>query len=164
MVLFFLEPLKALSSSAITIMSQSLPQTLSDQGGNLKEQLPPVTIGPLTQMDDEARKVFEAVKADILDKIWELHKADDLHDLNEVYKLDHVKFFNPISYRLEEVPYGINYYGKIELNEKGHCIHARVFSPHGSKGPIKFHSVQTRPSNQGGAVFTLEDPLRHFEY
>ncbi|KAG8936978.1 hypothetical protein FRC02_009115 [Tulasnella sp. 418] len=88
-------------------------------------------------MDDEARKVFEAVKADILDKIWELHKADDLHDLNEVYKLDHVKFFNPISYRVEEVPYGINYYGKIELNEKGHCIHARVFSPHGSKGPIK---------------------------
>lgn len=33
-------------------------------------------------------------------------QEDERHALNEVRKLDHVKFYKPIAYRVQEVPYG----------------------------------------------------------
>jgi hypothetical protein len=118
-------------------------------------------LGPVKEADAKGTEVFDAVRQDVLHKIWELHKADAIHHLNEIRKLDHLRFYKAISYREEEVPYGINYFGKVLLNDKGKCVHVRVFRPEENAGPIKFHSVHTRPSDQGGAVFTPDDEIAY---
>ncbi|KZS98586.1 hypothetical protein SISNIDRAFT_153308 [Sistotremastrum niveocremeum HHB9708] len=125
------------------------------------------TTSPLSsvrQVDNESRAVFEAIKHDVLHKIWELHKGDDLHDLNEARKLEHVKFYRPLAYKLQEVPYGVNYFAKIVLDEQGHAIHARAFKPSEESEKVVFHAIHVRPSDQGGAVFTLDDEIQYFEY
>lgn len=84
-------------------------------------------------------------------------------------------------YRTQEVPYGnleksfkqrssakltyvgINFFGKIVLDEEGNCVHARAFRP-SENGEITFHAIHVRPSDQGGAVFTKGEPLEYFEY
>ncbi|KAG9002553.1 hypothetical protein FRB94_005807 [Tulasnella sp. JGI-2019a] len=97
-------------------------------------------------------------------QIWQLHKTDEIHMTNEVWKLEKIHCYKLISYRVEDVPYGVNYYGKVQMNDLEDCVHVRVFRPTEDKGPIKFHSIQTRNSAEGGAVFTLEEPLRRFDY
>ncbi|KAG8881244.1 hypothetical protein FRB97_009743 [Tulasnella sp. 331] len=109
-------------------------------------------------------EIFETVKDDVMKKIWKLHKVDEIHNTNEVWKLETVNCYQLISYRVEEVPYGVNYYGKVMMNVQEDCVHVRVFRPSEDKGPIKFHSIQTRSSAEGGAVFTLAEPLRRFDY
>ncbi|KAG8948509.1 hypothetical protein FRC04_009718 [Tulasnella sp. 424] len=131
---------------------------------NQKREIPISEIGPLIGADVQAEKIFGAVKDDVLKKIWDLHQKDVVYNLNEVWKLENIDAYDLISYRVEEVPHGINYYGKIQMTKKEDCVHVRVFRAQEGKGPIKFHAIQTRPSWDGGAVFTLEDPLRRFEY
>jgi len=121
-------------------------------------------ISPLLPADDKSQKIFDEVKDEVLKKIWELHKKDVVHNLNEVWKLEHSETYQVISYRVEEVPHGVNYYAKIQMNKLEDCVHVRVFRPQEGKGPIKFHTIQTRPSEEGGAVFNLEDPLKPFDY
>ena len=41
------------------------------------------------------------------------NRADEIHDLNEVHKLEYINMFDLVSYRVEEVPYGVNYFGKV---------------------------------------------------
>jgi len=130
----------------------------------MSTEVPPgATLGPVKEIDAEGLAVFEGAKHEILHKIWELHREDAVHDLNEVKKLDHVKFFKPVKYRVEEAPFGVNYFGKILLDDKQHYIHARVFRPKEGAGPIKFHSIHTRVGD-GGAIFTAEDEIAYFEY
>jgi len=50
------------------------------------------------------------------------------------------------------------------LDEQGHTIHVRVFRPSEGEGPIKFHSIHTRASEDGGAVFGEKDEILYFEY
>ena len=73
-----------------------------------------------------------------------------VHDLNQAREIEHLKFFRLVQYRTEELPFGVNYFGKVAVDDKGHCIHVRVFK--GAEG-AKFHSVHTRPTVDGGAVF-----------
>ncbi|KAG9049948.1 hypothetical protein FS837_008535 [Tulasnella sp. UAMH 9824] len=128
------------------------------------QEIPISEISPLLPADDKAEKIFGSVKDEVLKKIWDLHEKDAVHNLNEVWKLEKIDSYELISYRVEEVPHGINYYGKIRMTKKEDCVHVRAFRAQEGKGPIKFHTIQTRPSWDGGAVFSLEDPLRRFEY
>ena len=43
-------------------------------------------------------------------------RQDVVHNLNEVWKLQHVETYKVISYRVEEVPYGVNYYAKAGIS------------------------------------------------
>ncbi|KAF8515439.1 hypothetical protein JB92DRAFT_2717532, partial [Gautieria morchelliformis] len=106
---------------------------------------------------------FEGVKHEILHKIWALHKEDSLHDLNEIRQLDHVKFYKPLVYRVQEVPYGVNFFGKILLDEKGNTVHARVFRPAERTGPVKFHAIHNRVQEEGGAIFSKDEEIAYFE-
>ncbi|KZV97743.1 hypothetical protein EXIGLDRAFT_702679 [Exidia glandulosa HHB12029] len=116
---------------------------------------------PVRQADEQTTEIFNSVKHDILHKVWELHKADEVHHLNQAREIDHLKFFHLVQYRVNEVPYGANYFGKIAVDDKGHCIHVRVFK--GADG-VKFHSIQTRPTEDGGAVFDQTSDITYFEY
>ncbi|TDL26052.1 hypothetical protein BD410DRAFT_825955 [Rickenella mellea] len=122
---------------------------------------------PLSPVKDDAEtlQIFEEheIKHEILHKIWELHKEDERHNLNEIRKLEHVKFYKPLAYRTQEVPYGVNYFGKILLDEKGDTIHVRLFKPAQGE-PVKFHAIHNRPTQDGGALFTKDDEVAYFEY
>ncbi|KAF8586697.1 hypothetical protein K439DRAFT_926421 [Ramaria rubella] len=122
-----------------------------------------IPLGPVKEMDAEGLQVFDGVKHDILHRIWALHKEDAVHDLNEIRQLEHVKFYKPLVYRVQEVPYGVNFFGKILLDEKGNTVHARVFRPSENTGPIKFHSIHNRVKEEGGAIFSKEAEIIYFE-
>jgi hypothetical protein len=95
---------------------------------HLKSDNSTIPLGPVKEMDAEGLEVFEGVKHEILHKvtslnrpsakvkaddrhfqIWALHKEDSLHDLNEIRQLDHVKFYKPLAYRVQEMPYGASH-------------------------------------------------------
>lgn len=40
-------------------------------------------------------------------------RVDEIHNTNEVWKLEKIHCYKLISYRKVEVPYGVNYYGKV---------------------------------------------------
>jgi len=122
-----------------------------------------IPLGPPQQPDAQVLEIVEKTKHDVLHKIWELHRDDEKHHLSEVRKLEHLKFYHPILYRLQELPYGHNFFVKIKLDEQGHCVHARLFKS-AEEGKIDFHAIHYRPSDEGGAVFAESDELTYFEY
>ncbi|KZT56230.1 hypothetical protein CALCODRAFT_484136 [Calocera cornea HHB12733] len=126
--------------------------------------MPSDALTKVRAVDDEALAVFDdpAIKHAVLHKIWELHKDDDLHNLHEINKLSHIKWYKPILYATEPVPFGTNYFGKILLDENEQCIHARVFKS--EKEELIFHSIHWRKAEEGGAVFGKDDELEYFEY
>ncbi|EJD42689.1 hypothetical protein AURDEDRAFT_168211 [Auricularia subglabra TFB-10046 SS5] len=119
-------------------------------------------LSPTHQADEKATEIFNSVKHDILHKVWELHKEDQVHDLNQAREIEHLKFFMLVQYRTEEVPFGINYFGKIAVDDRGHCIHVRVFKA--PEGAAKFHSLKNRPTVDGGAVFDINSEIEYFEH
>jgi len=126
--------------------------------------MPSDALTKVRAVDDEALAIFDdaQIKHEVLHKIWELHKEDDRHALHEINKLDHLKFYKPILYATEPIPFGTNYFAKILLNENEQCIHVRVFKS--EKGELKFHAIHWRKPEEGGAVFGKDDELQYFEY
>ncbi|KAL7416915.1 hypothetical protein BDY24DRAFT_378688 [Mrakia frigida] len=122
-------------------------------------------------IDEIGLTVFQDknVKHEVLVKLNQLKLDDAKHGLGEVRELfdegeEGIQFYKPISYMIISVPHGEDFIGKILLDNEGHCIHVRVFSPPGGTGPYKFHSIDTRPTEDGGALFKQSDKLKYFEY
>ncbi|EJU03987.1 hypothetical protein DACRYDRAFT_20689 [Dacryopinax primogenitus] len=126
--------------------------------------MPSDALTKVRAVDDDALAVFDdpQVKHEVLHKIWELHRDDERHALHEINKLEHIKYYKPILYATEPVPFGTNYFGKILLNENEQCIHVRVLKAEG--GTLNFHAVHWRSPEKGGAIFGKDDELEYFEY
>ncbi|KAK1923277.1 hypothetical protein DB88DRAFT_494466 [Papiliotrema laurentii] len=124
-------------------------------------------------MDEEGLAAFEeeGVRHAVLVKINKLAIDDVKHGLKEVAALDLVQeggtkkgisYYHPKRYFKVHRPIGIDYIGEIEI-EPGKSIHVRVHKA-GTGGKPSFHSIDTRPSAEGGAVFNTGEPLHWFNY
>ncbi|WVF67843.1 hypothetical protein IAT40_002604 [Kwoniella sp. CBS 6097] len=125
------------------------------------------------KMDSEGLAVFEeeGVRHEVLVKINKLALEDARHGLKEVASLDLVgpdgikkgiSYYHPQRYFTVTRPSGIAYIGEIEI-EDGKSIHVRC-NKAGTGNKATFHSVDTRPSEEGGAVFKTGEPLNWFDY
>ncbi|KAL7423033.1 hypothetical protein Q5752_002332 [Cryptotrichosporon argae] len=134
---------------------------------------PDSTVGDVRAVDGEALQVFvdERVRHAVLVKINQLALDDIKHGLKEVAALDlyveggdkkGISYYHPLRYLTVQRPYGTDYIGEIEI-EDGKAVHIRVHVPAPGAEPI-FHSLDTRPSAEGGAVFATGEPLSWFDY
>ncbi|OCF35939.1 hypothetical protein I317_00460 [Kwoniella heveanensis CBS 569] len=125
------------------------------------------------KMDSEGLAVFEeeGVRHEVLVKINKLAIEDARHGLKEVAALDLVgpdgvkkgiQYYHPQRYFTVTRPSGIAYIGEIEI-EDGKSIHVRC-NKAGTGNKATFHSIDTRPSEEGGAVFKTGEPLSWFDY
>ncbi|WVQ95390.1 hypothetical protein IAU59_002487 [Kwoniella sp. CBS 9459] len=125
------------------------------------------------KMDSEGLAVFEeeGVRHEVLVKINKLALEDIKHGLKEVASLDLVgpdgikkgiSYYHPQRYFTVTRPSGIAYIGEIEI-EDGKSIHVRC-NKAGTGNKATFHSIDTRPSGEGGAVFKTGEPLNWFDY
>ncbi|KAI8876705.1 hypothetical protein K501DRAFT_199826 [Backusella circina FSU 941] len=78
-------------------------------------------MGPVQPANDEAKAVFHEVKDQVVAK---LKKLDQIHDLHEVDDLKRIDTFILVEFAVEEVSYGFNYFGKIEVDDDKY-IHVR---------------------------------------
>ncbi|WRT70884.1 uncharacterized protein IL334_007883 [Kwoniella shivajii] len=141
---------------------------------NHKSTLPPdSTASEIKKFDEEGLKVFEddQVRHEILVKINKLALEDIRHGLKEVASLELVgpdgikkgiSYYHPLRYFVVTRPLGLDYIGEIEI-EDGKSIHVRVHKAGSGNAPL-FHSLDTRPSQEGGAVFKTGEPLSWFDY
>ncbi|WVR08760.1 hypothetical protein IAU60_005818 [Kwoniella sp. DSM 27419] len=129
--------------------------------------------GEVRKMDEEGLKVFESqgVRHEVLVKINKLAIEDARHGLKEVAALDLVgpdgikkgiSYYHPLRYFTLVRPLGVEYFGEIEI-EDGKSIHVRCHKAGPGNEPT-FHSLDTRPSVEGGAVFSTSEPLGWFDY
>ncbi|KAL0083660.1 hypothetical protein J3Q64DRAFT_1809951 [Phycomyces blakesleeanus] len=79
------------------------------------------SMGPVLPADDEARAVFHEIKEVVVDK---LNHEDNVHGLHEMDQLKRISSFKLVEYAVEEVAYGFNYFGKIDLGDEK-FIHVR---------------------------------------
>ncbi|WWC72749.1 uncharacterized protein I206_106713 [Kwoniella pini CBS 10737] len=125
-------------------------------------------INEIKKIDSEGLDIFENdnVKHDILVKINKLAKEDIKHGLKELNSLDligpngikkGIDYYHPLRYFTVNRPLGIDYIGEIEIEN------VRVHKAGLGNSPT-FHSIDTRPSEEGGAVFKTGDPLKWFDY
>ncbi|WWC98345.1 hypothetical protein V866_005236 [Kwoniella sp. B9012] len=139
-----------------------------------KSTLPPdSTASSVKKVDSEGLAVFEdeGVRHEVLVKINKLAHEDVKHGLKEVASLDLVgpdgikkgiSYYHPLRYFTVTRPLGVDYIGEIEI-EEGKSIHVRVHKAGSGNTPL-FHSIDTRPSEEGGAVFKTGEPLGWFDY
>ncbi|ORX55688.1 hypothetical protein DM01DRAFT_1304250 [Hesseltinella vesiculosa] len=113
-------------------------------------------MGPVKPADDEARAVFHEVKEQVVAQIHKLRHDDQVHGLHEIDNLHKITIYKLYQYAVEEVSYGYNFFGKIEIDE-GKFIHARAHKYH--DGRIDFYSLHTEPEN---SIWTRDDPLVYF--
>lgn len=88
------------------------------------------------------------------------------------------QYYHPLRYFTVKRPMGIEYFGEIEI-EEGKCIHGECRPPklwhasscstvrcHKASATAKatFHALDTRPSEEGGAVFKTGEALGWFDY
>ncbi|KAI7872410.1 hypothetical protein BDF14DRAFT_1717207 [Spinellus fusiger] len=78
-------------------------------------------MGPVQPANDEAKAIFHEIKQQVLDR---LHHQDHVHGLHETDKLKHITSFKLVEFAVEEVAYGHNYFGKINLGDEK-FIHVR---------------------------------------
>ncbi|KAI8985075.1 hypothetical protein BDB01DRAFT_721915 [Pilobolus umbonatus] len=78
-------------------------------------------MGPVRPADEEAKAVFRAIKDEV---VAQLNREDNIHDLHRMDDLKLIDTYILVEYATEEVAYGVNYFGKIDLGE-GKCIHVR---------------------------------------
>ncbi|KAI8643680.1 hypothetical protein BD408DRAFT_341801 [Parasitella parasitica] len=79
-------------------------------------------MGPVLDPTPEAKAVFHCVKEKVIDKLkHEDNVHPDFHVMDDLKKIDFYKLKN---YAVEEVSYGYNYFGKIEIDEEKY-IHVR---------------------------------------
>ncbi|KAG2191012.1 hypothetical protein INT46_010198 [Mucor plumbeus] len=109
-------------------------------------------MGPVRPVDDEAKAVFHAVKRQVIDR---LNHLDNVHGLHELDDLERIDCYKLVEYATEEVAYGVNYFGKIDLGEEK-FIHVRCHKSH--EGNIDFYSILT----EGTAIWSREEPLKYF--
>ncbi|KAK4688770.1 hypothetical protein P7C73_g1349, partial [Tremellales sp. Uapishka_1] len=130
-------------------------------------------VSPVIKVDTTALAVFEdkGVRHDVLVKINKLALDDARHGLKEVASLDLVvegqekkgiSYYHPLRYFTVKRPMGVEYFGEIEI-EEGKCIHVRCHKA-APGTPATFHSLDTRPNEEGGAVFATGEPLGWFDY
>ncbi|CAO0803607.1 unnamed protein product [Mucor circinelloides] len=112
-------------------------------------------MGPVRPADDEAKAVFREVKQAVVDRLHELKHLDNVHDLHELDDLKTIDFYKLVEYATEEVAYGINYFGKIEIDDDKY-IHVRCHKSNDNK--IDFYSILT----EGTAIWSREEPLKYF--
>ncbi|WVQ86224.1 hypothetical protein IAT38_008392 [Cryptococcus sp. DSM 104549] len=136
--------------------------------------LPPdAQLGETRKMDSEGLAVFEGedVRHEVLVKLNKLALEDARHGLKEVAALDLVgadgvkkgiQYYHPLRYLTVTRPTGVDYIGEIEI-EEGKSIHVRAHKA-GPGNPATYHSLDTRPGEDGGAVFNTGEPLVWFDY
>ncbi|KAI7888386.1 uncharacterized protein EV154DRAFT_484121 [Mucor mucedo] len=109
-------------------------------------------MGPVRPVDDEAKEVFHQVKEQVVDK---LNHLDNVHGLHELDDLERIDCYKLVEYATEELAYGTNYFGKINLGDEKY-IHVRVFKA--PEGNVDFYSILT----EGTAIWSREEPLKYF--
>ncbi|KAF9975136.1 hypothetical protein BGZ73_001313 [Actinomortierella ambigua] len=113
-------------------------------------------MGPVLPATEEVSEIFRAVKDDIVDAIMKANKHDYVHGTHMMDELSRLSEFTLVQYAIEDVAYGINYFGKIHVGSDKY-IHARVHK--GETGKINFHAIHTEPHD---AVWDLDTPLKYF--
>ncbi|KAI8973327.1 hypothetical protein BDF20DRAFT_823957 [Mycotypha africana] len=78
-------------------------------------------MGPVRPADAEAKAVFHEIKEEVIDR---LNHLDNLHNLHELDDLKRIQSYILTEYAVEEVAYGYNYFGKINLGDEK-FIHVR---------------------------------------
>ncbi|KAL9536926.1 hypothetical protein MBANPS3_012246 [Mucor bainieri] len=109
-------------------------------------------MGPVRPADDEAKAVFREVKQAVVDK---LKHNDNVHDLHLLDDLKLIDTYILVEYATEEVAYGINYFGKIEVDDDKY-IHVRCHKSNDNK--VDFYSILT----EGTAIWPRDEPLKYF--
>ncbi|CAO3609825.1 unnamed protein product [Cunninghamella echinulata] len=113
-------------------------------------------MGPVQPANDEARAVFHEVKEQAVAKLHELKKNDQIHNLHETDNLQKITIYKLYEFAVEEVAYGFNYFGKIEI-DTDKFIHVRAHKYH--DGRVDFYSIHTEPEC---AVWSRDEPLKYF--
>ncbi|ORZ06023.1 hypothetical protein BCR42DRAFT_427521 [Absidia repens] len=113
-------------------------------------------MGSVLPADEEAKAVFHEVKEQVVAQLHKLRHDDQVHGLHEIDKLDKISLFKLYEYAVEEVAYGWNYFGKIEVDD-GKFVHARAHKYH--DGRVEFYSLHTEPEN---SIWSRDDPLKYF--
>ncbi|WWC65028.1 uncharacterized protein I303_107642 [Kwoniella dejecticola CBS 10117] len=169
---------KSAANTATNLASTALASTGLTGHTHAEEHtgknLPPDSSATSTRkMDSEGLAVFEdeGVRHEVLVKINKLAHEDFKHGLKEVAALELVgpdgikkgiDYYHPLRYFTVNRPLGVDYIGEIEI-EEGKSIHVRVHKAGSGNAPV-FHSIDTRPSDEGGAVFKTGEPLAWFDY
>ncbi|KAI9355264.1 hypothetical protein BD770DRAFT_324293 [Pilaira anomala] len=78
-------------------------------------------MGPVRPADEKAKQVFREVKKEVVAK---LNKEDNIHGLHLMDDLELIDWYKLVEYATEELAYGTNYFGKINLGDDK-CIHVR---------------------------------------
>ncbi|CAO3632928.1 unnamed protein product [Mucor hiemalis] len=112
-------------------------------------------MGPVRPVDDEAKAVFHEIKEQVVDRLHELNHADNVHGLHELDDLKSIDCYKLVEYATEELAYGINYFGKINLGDEKY-IHVRAHKS--NDGEVQFYSILT----EGTAIWSREEPLKYF--
>ncbi|WVO12700.1 hypothetical protein L204_100308 [Cryptococcus depauperatus] len=163
---------QAAATAASAVGLENSPSHVEDDH---KETLPAnATASETKTVDSEALEVFEheSVRHQVLVKLRKLALEDEKHGLREVAALDlldedgylkrGISYYHPKRFFTVTRPNGVDYIGEIEI-EQGKSIHVRAHKAGPGNAPT-FHSIDTRPSNEGGAVFKTGEPLAWFDY
>lgn len=140
---------------------------------NHRSTLPPdAEAGQVQKMDSNGLAVFEdsGVRHEVLVKLNKLAIEDKRHGLKELAALDLViegqkkgiSYYHPLRYFTVTRPMGIEYFGEIEI-EEGKCIHVRCHKA-SPTAKATYHALDTRPGEEGGAVFKTGEALGWFDY
>ncbi|KAG9295365.1 hypothetical protein G9A89_013394 [Geosiphon pyriformis] len=116
--------------------------------------------------DQDAIAIFDAVKHDVIKKLQDLRHDDIVHHTHETDDIARIKAYKLVLFAREEVGYGWNYFGKIQVAE-GKYVHARAHKYHQHDKPIDFYNIDTgglgsTRDAKAGSIRTLEDPLVYF--
>ncbi|KAG0255625.1 hypothetical protein DFQ27_006168 [Actinomortierella ambigua] len=114
-------------------------------------------MGPVQEANEEAIEIFRSCKDEILAAVMKANKHDHDHGTHMMDELQRISEFTPIQYAVEDVSYGLNYFGKIHVGNAKY-IHARVHK-NADTGKVNFHSIHTEPHD---AVWDLDTPLKYF--
>ncbi|GAA5806469.1 hypothetical protein EDC94DRAFT_612864 [Helicostylum pulchrum] len=113
------------------------------------------SMGPVIPVDDKSKQVFHDIKDAVVAKLHELNHLDNVHGLHEMDDLERIDCYKLVEYATEQLAYGTNYFGKINLGDEKY-IHVRAFeSP---EGEAELYSILT----EGTAIWSREEPLKYF--
>ncbi|CEP12416.1 hypothetical protein [Parasitella parasitica] len=122
-------------------------------------------MGDVMPPNEEAKAVFHGVKDDVIKRLHELKHEDNIHDFHVMDDLKKIDTFLLKQYAVEEVAYGYNYFGKIEIEENKN-IHVRCHKYHDDpkNERIEFYSILTEKDETGKrtAIWSPEEPLKYF--
>ncbi|TYJ57298.1 hypothetical protein B9479_002031 [Cryptococcus floricola] len=161
-------------NAASAVTSTVAPAHHHSEEDHAKSLPADATAGPIKSIDEEGLLVFEddAVRHEVLVKIRKLALEDERHGLGEVAALNLTdaegeikkagQYYHPKRYFTVTRATGTDYIGEVEI-EEGKSIHIRAHKAGAAHTPT-FHSIDTRPSDEGGAVFKTGEALVWFDY